>query len=152
MRKIVIGGLGLVLGVSTVLASGAFAGGNGAWHLWLQATQASNNNQCDQATANANQGLGFANVNAPGQPGSAKFVNGEISLKDADPSAGPYTIYIANSGDDSSCMPEGMIEPNAQGNGNAHLMDAGLHSGDYYIVIRNNQDKEVLATQDANVQ
>ena len=153
MRRIIVGGIAAAMGVAVGLAPFASAGGNGAWHLWLQSTTTSDSHQCDQATTNANQGLGFANVNAPGQPGSAKFVNGEISLKNADPAAGPYTIYIADNGDNTSCKPEGMIEPNSQGNGNSHIADMnGLKNGSYYVVLQNASDmSEAFASGDLTV-
>lgn len=150
MRKIIIGSAAAALGVSTVLAGGASAGGNGAAHLWLQPTTTSDSNQCDQSTSNGNTDNGFANINAPGPPDAANFFNGEVSLKNAAPNA-PYMVYVANAGDNSSCKLEGPIMTNGQGNGNLHLDDQTLANGDFYVVIRDATNNEVLATNDATI-
>ena len=149
MRKTVIAGMAAALGVSTAVAAGAFAGGAGAAHLWLRPTTTSDSHQCDQATSNGNAGSGFANINAPGKPGEAKFFNGEVSLKNAAP--GAYTVYVANAGDDGSCKLEGPIVTNGQGNGNLHLTDPDLKNGDFYVVIRDAGNHEVFATTDATI-
>src|SRR5436853_5026741 len=75
MRKIILGCVAATLGVSTALAAGAFADGNGAQRSGLSPQSGNNNNQC---VAGSGAGTnGFVIINAPGQPGHARFVNGE---------------------------------------------------------------------------
>ena len=140
MRKIITGAVAAVLGVSAVVASGAFAGGNGAQRSGLSPQAGDNNSQC---VAGSGAGTnGFAIVNAPGQPGNARFVNGEVSLKRGAADSA-YTVWLAT--DSSNCMPAGVLTTNTVGNGNAHLDNAGT-SGTYYVVLQDDQGNEQFAT------
>lgn len=135
MRKIVVGGLGLVLGASTVLASGAFAGGNGAQLSGLSPTAGQNNDQCVKGSGEATNG--FVMLNAPGKPGAANKLLGEVSLKRG-PANTTYIVNVAVDDGNDSCMPEGMLTTNGVGNGNAHIADtSGLKNGSYYVVLQN---------------
>jgi hypothetical protein len=125
----------LLLASVAVLAVGAAtsasAGGNGAARSGLSPQTGSSTNQC---VAGSGAGTnGFAIVNAPGQPGNARFVNGEVSLKNASPNT-TYMVTI-NDNSSSACMPEGVLTTNGQGNGNAHLNDATLSDGTFYVVL-----------------
>src|SRR4051794_3869084 len=121
-----------VLGVSMALASGAFAGGNGAQKSGLSLQAGDNNDQCVEGSGAGTNG--FAIVNAPGKPGAARFVNGEVSLKNDSPGNQTYEVYIKDV-DHNTCVPDGMLTTNRQGNGNAHLNTAGT-SGTYYVVLQ----------------
>ena len=146
MRKIVVGGITAALGVSVALSTGAFAGGNGAQRSGLSPTQGNGNNQC---VAGSGAGTnGFTIVNAPGKPGAARFVNGEVSLKRGAPNSA-YTVWIGDSA--NNCTPDGALATNEVGNGNAHLDTAGT-SGTYYVVLQDAQGNEQFASApvDAN--
>ena len=124
-------------GASTLTAP---AGGNGAQRSGLSPQSGdSSGNQCQPGPGTG--GNGFVIVNAPGKPGAARFVNGEVSLKNATPKT-TYMVYLAT--DSSHCVPAGTITTNPQGNGNDHLDGAGT-SGSYYVVIREGMN-EVFAS------
>ena len=144
MRKIVISGMAVALGVSTVVASGAFAGGNGAQRSGLspQAGDSNNNDQCVEGSGAGTNG--FVLVNAPGKPGEARFVNGEVSLKNDTPGGQTYTVWIKDVNNDV-CLPQGTLTTNNQGNGNAHLDSAGT-SGTYYVVLQDSNMQEKYAS------
>jgi hypothetical protein len=138
LRKIIVGGAAVALAVSTAVAGGAFAGGNGAQRSGLS-PQAGNSQSGDQCVAGSGAGTnGFVLVNAPGKPGAARFVNGEVSLKDGAPNT-TYTVWLAT--DSSNCLPEGALTTNGQGNGNHHLNDATLKNGTYYVVLKLGSDE-----------
>src|SRR5690242_11212102 len=79
----------LALALSTVAATTASAGGNGAQRSGLSPQAGSNDDQCVVGSGAGTNG--FAIVNAPGKPGSARFVNGEVSLKRG-PASTTYTV------------------------------------------------------------
>jgi hypothetical protein len=139
VRKVITGGIAVALGVSTAFAAGAFAGGNGAQRSGLSQQAGDNNNQC---VAGSGAGTnGFVLVNAPGKPGAARFVNGEVSLK-----RGPAnSTFIVNVAGSNGCMADGMLTTNNQGNGNAHLDTAGT-SGSYYVVLQDTMGNEQFAS------
>ncbi len=136
MRKIVIGGVGLALGVSTVLASGAFAGGNGAQHSGLSPQAGSSStDQCVKGSGAATNG--FVMLNAPGKPGDANKLLGEVSLKNG-PANTTYIVNVAADDGNDMCVAQGMLTTNGQGNGNSHIADtSGLKNGSYYVVLQN---------------
>jgi len=141
MRKIILGCVAATLGVSTALAAGAFAGGNGAQRSGLSPQSGNNNNQC---VAGSGAGTnGFVIINAPGQPGHARFVNGEVSLKRG-PADSVFSVWIVDS--QGNCMPEGALTTNGVGNGNAHLNDASLSSGTFYVVLQDHNGHEAFAS------
>ena len=143
MRKIVLGGLGLIAAGSTVLASGAFAGGNGAQRSGLSLQAGNGNDQCVEGSGNGTNG--FVLVNAPGKPGQAKFVNGEVSLKNDSPGNQTYTVWIKDV-DNDTCTPlPNALTTNNQGNGNAHIDTAGT-SGTYYVVLVDSSMNEKYAS------
>lgn len=135
MRKIVVGGVGLALGVSTVLATGAFAGGNGAQRSGLSPQAGNNNDQCVKGSGTSTNG--FVMLNAPGKPGDANKLLGEVSLKNG-PGNTSYIVNVAVDDGNDMCVMEGMLTTNGQGNGNSHIADmSGLKNGSYYVVLQN---------------
>lgn len=147
MRKIVVGGIGLALGVSTVIASGAFAGGNGAQVSPLSVQAGSvTGGQCQEGDGSG--GNGFVMLNAPGQPGNANKLIGEVSLKNGTPNT---TYMVAVSVGANNCMPEGMLTTNGQGNGNAHIADSTLGTGSFYVVLTDESGNEQYASQTVSV-
>lgn len=143
MRRTVIGGAVVALGISTVFASGALAGGNGAARSGLSPTSGSaTSGQCVEGSGAS--GNGFAMLNAPGQPGAAIKLLGEVHLINAAPSS-VYTVNVSVAGS-NQCMPEGVINTNGQGIGNAHLADSSLGNGSFYVVIQDSAGNEVYAT------
>lgn len=144
MRKILVGGIAVALGVSTAVAGGAFAGGNGAQRSGLspQAGDSNNNDQCVEGSGAGTNG--FVLVNAPGKPGAARFVNGEVSLKRDPAGATTYMVFIKDV-DNDMCTPDGTLTTNGQGNGNAHLNTAGT-SGTYYVVLQDAMGNEKYAS------
>lgn len=146
MRKIITGGVAVALGFSALAAGGAFAGGNGAQHSGLSPMTGSGSNQCVEGSGAETNG--FVLVNAPGKPGSARFVNGEVSLKNDPAGAASYTVWIVSidNSNNHTCVPDGTLTTNAHGNGNAHLATAGT-SGTYYVVLQDAQGNEAFASQ-----
>lgn len=143
MRKIVFGGLGLIAAASTVLASGAFAGGNGAAVSPLTAQSGDAvGGQCQQGSGAG--GNGFVMLNAPGQPGNASKLIGEVSLKNGAPNT---TYMVAVSVGANNCMPEGTLTTNGVGNGNAHIADSTLGTGSFYVVLTDASGNEQYASQ-----
>jgi hypothetical protein len=146
VRKTLLGGVVAALALSTAAATGALAGGNGAARSGLSPQAGDNNNQC---VAGSGAGTnGFAIVTAPGQPGNARFVNGEVSLKNGAANSA-YTVWIVDG--DGNCLPEGALTTNGQGNGNHHLNDATLTSGTFYVVLQDAQGKEAFASAPVTV-
>lgn len=148
MRKIVIGGMAAALGVSTVVASGAFAGNpdsNGAQRSGLSVVTSSDptNDQCQPGDGSGSNG--FTIFNAPGKPGATIKFNGEVSLKRGMPNS-VYTVYLEPEGSNHCAAPAGMINTNEVGNGNAHLVKPGEGAGEYYVVLRDAGGKEQFAT------
>lgn len=142
MRRTILAALAVSSGVSMALASGAFAGGNGAEVSGLSPTAGSSTSQCVQGSGAG--GNGFAMLNAVGQPGAAFKLIGEVSLKHATPNT-TYTVNVSVAGS-NQCMPEGMIATNTVGNGNSHLADPTLGSGSFYVVIQDATGNEVYAS------
>jgi hypothetical protein len=135
VRKIIIGAVGLIAGASTVLASGAFAGSNGAQRSGLSPQSGSNGSQCVKGSGAATNG--FVMLNAPGKPGDANKLLGEVSLKNG-PADTTYIVNVAVDDGNNVCMAESMLTTNGQGNGNAHIADtSGLKNGSYYVVLQN---------------
>lgn len=141
MRKPILGGIAATASLGVVLASGAFAGGNGAGRSGLSPQSGNDTSQCVAGTGAGTNG--FAIVNAPGQPGNARFVNGEVSLKGGDANSA-YTVWLVDS--NGNCLPEGALTTNTVGNGNAHLNDATLSGGTFYVVLQDDQMKEQFAS------
>src|SRR4051794_7093212 len=117
LRKVITGGIAVTLAVATAAATGAFAGGNGAARSGLSPQSGSSPSQCDSGSGGGTNG--FVILNAPGQPLNAKKPVGEVSLKNATPD----TTYMVKVSIGGTCMPEGMLTTNGQGNGNAHIAD-----------------------------
>ena len=140
MRKQILGGIALSASLGVVLASGAFAGGNGAQRSGLSPQAGNDQSQCVAGSGSGTNG--FVLVNAPGKPGEARFVNGEVSLKRG-PANSVFTVWVVDS--DGNCTPDGMLTTNTVGNGNAHLNTAGT-SGTYYVVLQDDQGQEAFAS------
>ena len=139
MRKVILGGIAVSASLGMVLASGAFAGGNGAQKAGLSATDGDQSN-CDAGTA----GNGWAILNGPGQPGAIKFLNGEIHLVDSAAPNQTFDIYIGSgSGGGSKCMMTmDTLTTNSQGIGNGHISNAmGFPAGQYYVALFQGTDE-----------
>lgn len=130
MRKIIVGGMTIALGISVLLAGGASAGGNGAQRSGLSPTSGSSTSQCVEGSGAATNG--FVMLNAPGQPGNASKLIGEVSLKNAAPNT---TYEVDVSVGNQNCMPETTLTTNGVGNGNAHIADPTLGTGTFYVVL-----------------
>src|SRR3954465_846744 len=132
LRRVITGGIAVALAVATAAATGAFAGGNGAQRSGLspQAGGSGPGQQCVEGTGNG--GNGFVILNAPGKPGAANKLLGEVSLKNATPNT---TYMVEVSVGDNNCMPEGTLTTNGQGNGNAHIAGPHLGNGSFYVVL-----------------
>jgi hypothetical protein len=130
VRKIIIGGIALTLGLSTAVAGGAFAGGNGAQRSGLSPQSGSMMSNCEAGSGSG--GNGFVILNAPGQPGNASKLIGEVSLKNGAPNT-TYTVNVSVGS--QNCMPEGTLTTNGVGNGNAHITDPTLGTGTFYVVL-----------------
>ena len=150
MRKIIIGGAAAALGVATALTSGASAGGNGADRSGLSPTagNSTTNDQCVEGSGASTNG--FVILNAPGPPGAAKKLIGEVSLKNGAPNA-TYLVNVAPQGGNDTCMMEATLTTNGQGNGNAHVADGGLFNGSYYVVLQDATGQEQYATGELDV-
>jgi hypothetical protein len=146
VRKTVMGGVAAALALSTAAATGALAGGNGAARSGLSPQAGSDSSQCLPGSGAGTNG--FAIVNAPGQPGNARFVNGEVSLKRGAADSA-YTVWIVDG--DGNCLPAGALTTNGQGNGNAHLNDASLSDGTFYVVLQDATGKEAFASAPVTV-
>jgi hypothetical protein len=141
--RTITAGVGVALCVSTAFATGALAGGNGAARSGLSPTSGSTTSgQCVQGSGAG--GNGFAILNAPGRPGAAFKLIGEVALQNATPDT-TYTVNVSVAGS-NKCMPEGVIDTNGVGNGNAHLADSSLGSGSFYVVIQDATGNEVFAS------
>jgi hypothetical protein len=148
VRKIVLSGLAVALSAATAVATGAFAGGNGADRSGLSPTGGDmTGGQCNQGSGSG--GNGFVILNAPGPPGNANKLVGEVSLKNALPNT-QYMVAVSVEGS-NNCMPEGVINTNDQGNGNAHIADDSLMNGSYYVVITDAAGNEQYASGELDV-
>lgn len=144
MRKIVTGGIAVALGVSTIVASGAFASNpdsNGAQRSGITTATDDGNDHCHTANGADH---GFAIFNAPGKPGATIKFNGEVSLKRGAINT-LYNVYLVPDG--GNCMtPTTMLMTNNVGNGNAHLARPGTGAGTYYIVLQDQMGHEQFAS------
>ena len=148
MRKTILGGIAVSASLGIVLATGALAGGNGAQRSGLS-PQTGNSTTGDQCVAGSGAGTnGFVIVNAPGQPGNARFVNGEVSLKNDSPGNQTYSVWIHDA-TTGKCVMNTVLTTNNQGNGNAHLNYAGT-SGSYYVVLQDSGMNEKYASAEVN--
>jgi hypothetical protein len=137
----------VTLAVAAATATGAFAGGNGAQRSGLSPQSGSmTGGQCEEGSGSG--GNGFVILNAPGKPGAAKKLIGEVSLKNATPNT---TYMVAVSVGANNCMPEGALTTNGQGNGNAHIADPSLSNGSFYVVLTDAAGNEAFASQTVSV-
>ena len=141
MRKLITGGIAVTLAVGTVAATGAFAGGNGAARSGLSPQSGSMTSQCEQGSGAGTNG--FVILNAPGKPGAANKLVGEVSLKRGTPNT---TYMVAVSVGSQNCMPEGTLTTNGVGNGNAHIADPTLSNGSFYVVLTDAAGNEAYAS------
>ena len=141
MRKVIIGVAAAAVGVTTAIATGASAGGNGAQLSGLSPQQGNGTNNCVEGTGAATNG--FVMLNAPGQPGNASKLIGEVSLKRGAPNT-TYTVQVSVG--NQNCMPEGTLTTNGVGNGNAHIADPKLGGGSFYVVLTDATGNEVFAS------
>jgi hypothetical protein len=135
LRKIITGGIAVVLGVSMAVAGGAFAGGNGAARAGLGPNTGSGGANSDECIPGGTATNGFAIFNAPGRPGATFKFNGEVSLKRGAPLT-EYNVYLVSEEDGNCDVPAGMIVTNNVGNGNAHLAQPDQGAGSYYVVLK----------------
>lgn len=148
MRKLITGGVAVTLAVATAAATGAFAGGNGAQRSGLSPTSGTSTNQCQPGSGAGTNG--FVIFNAPGQPGNASKLIGEVSLKQGAPNA-TYMVQVASDDGNNNCMPEGTLTTNGVGNGNAHIADLTLGNGSFYVVLIDSSTKEAFASGPVSV-
>lgn len=147
MRKTITAGIVVALGLSTAAATGAFAGGNGAARSNLSPQSGDMmGGQCQAGSGSG--GNGFVIFNAPGQPGNASKLIGEVSLKNATPNT---TYMVAVSVGNNNCMPEGSLTTNGVGNGNAHIADSSLTNGSFYVVLTDPTGSEAFASAPVSV-
>lgn len=147
MRKIVIGAVAATFAASAAFGTAVFAGGNGAEQSGISPQSGSlAGGQCQSSDGTG--GNGFVMFNAPGQPGNANKLIGEVALK----SAAPNTTYmVAVSVGNNNCMPEGSLTTNEVGNGNAHIADPTLANGTFYLVLTDDAGNEVYASGPVSV-
>ena len=146
MRKVIIGVAAAAVGVATAIATGASAGGNGAQLSGLSPQQGNGTSNCVQGNGAATNG--FVMLNAPGQPGNARKLIGEVSLKRGTPNT-TYTVQVAVG--NQNCMPEGTLTTNGVGNGNAHIADPTLGNGTFYVVLTDATGNEAFASGPVSV-
>jgi len=146
LNKVITGGIAVTLAVATATATGAFAGGNGAQRSGLSPQSGSMTGDCEPGSGSG--GNGFVILNAPGKPGAAKKLIGEVSLKNATPDT---TYMVTVSVGDDNCMPEGSLTTNGQGNGNAHIADSTLGNGSFYVVLTDPMGNEAFASAPVSV-
>ena len=146
MRKIIVGGIAVATAAALAFAPWASAGGNGAQHSGLSpqagGSGADSGDQCKIGSGDATNG--FVMLNAPGKPGDANKLLGEVSLKnDTAPAGTTYSVNVAMNDGNDACVMEGTLTTNGQGNGNSHIADtSGLTNGSYYVVLQlNGQEK-----------
>ena len=139
MRKIITGGIAVTLGLSTAVAGGAFAGGNGAQKAGL-APASGSATQCSSGSS----GDGWAILNGPGQPGAIKFLNGEVHLVDPSAPNQTFEIYIGSGGGGGGCTPTmDTLTTNDQGIGNGHISNAtGFSAGQYFVALFQGTDEK----------
>ena len=130
MRKIIVGGIAAVAGVTIAAAPWASAGGNGAMRSGLSPNTGSDTSEC--VVGDGSGPNGFVMLNAPGKPGAANKLIGEVSLK----RGAPNTTYEVTVAVGNNCMPEGTLTTNGVGNGNAHIADPTLANGSFYVVLQ----------------
>ena len=92
MRKIIVGGIAVAAGAALAMAPWAAAGGNGAERSGLSPTAGSLTSQCNAGDGSGPNG--FVMLNAPGPPGDANKLLGEVSLKNATPDT-TYTVNVS---------------------------------------------------------
>jgi hypothetical protein len=144
VRKIVVGGIATAMGVTVGLAPWASAGGNGAARSGLSPQAGNNTDQCVEGSGAANNG--FVMLNAPGKPGDANKLLGEVSLKNGPPDT-TYNIFVAVADGSDKCLPDGSLTTNGQGNGNGHIADMNqLKNGTYYVVLQDAMMQEQFAS------
>src|SRR3954467_619624 len=98
----ITGGIAVSLAVVTAAATGAFAGGNGAARSGLSPRAGSTTGgQCQAGSGSGTNG--FVILNAPGKPGAANKLIGEVSLKRGTPDT---TYMVKVSVGNNNCMPE----------------------------------------------
>jgi hypothetical protein len=148
LHKVITGGIAVTLAVAAATATGAFAGGNGAMRSGLSPQSGSmTGNQCQPGSGSGTNG--FVMLNAPGQPGNANKLIGEVSLKNAAPNT-TYMVAVSVA-DSNNCMPETTLTTNGQGNGNAHIADPSLGSGSFFVVLTDAMSNEAFASAPVTV-
>ena len=147
MRKIVIGGITAAFAASAAFGTAVFAGGNGAEHSGIAPQSGSTlGGQCQSSDGSG--GNGFVMFNAPGQPGNANKLIGEVALKNATPNT---SYMVSVSVGNNNCMPETTLTTNEVGNGNAHIADTSLANGTFYVVLLDSSGNEVYASGPVSV-
>lgn len=141
MRRRIIGGAAVALGMLTAFAGSASAGGNGAALSGLSPQSGSQTSQCVEGSGASTNG--FVMLNAPGQPGHASKLIGEVSLKRGTANT---TYRVEVSVGNQNCMAEGTLTTNGVGNGNAHIADPTLGNGSFYVVLTDVSGNEVYAS------
>jgi len=144
VRKVVFGGLAASLAVSVTFATGALAGGNGAMKSSLGPVSGS-------TTCSPSRGSnGWAILNAPGAPGAATFVNGEVHLVGAPPGT-TYMIEIGMSSGNACTPTMDMLTTNGQGIGNGHIDVPMMTGGTYFVALFDTAGSEQYASSPVTV-
>lgn len=116
------------------MASAKPGNGNGAVKSGLAAVAGVAPAICQAAPSSAGKQTanGFVVLNAPGKPGQARKLIGEVSLKDAQP--GSYDVRLVQTA--GTCGTSvGTLTVNEQGSGNLHFEQAGKGSGTWHVVL-----------------
>jgi hypothetical protein len=150
VRKTITAGIAVTVGLSTALATGAFAGGNGAQKSNLGPAQGGSMSNCQESSGSN----GWAILNGPGQQGMVTTLNGEVHLVGGVPGQ-TYDIFLGMPGtspNPNTCMDTmDTLTVNGQGIGNGHIDTAGM-GGTYFIALFDHMsDTEEFATGEMTV-
>jgi hypothetical protein len=134
MKRILV-----ILAASAVAVGGAGVAsakpgnGNGAVKSGLAAVSGLAPAVCQAAPSSAGKQTpnGFVVLNAPGKPGQAHKLIGEVSLKGARP--GAYDVRLVQGAGCGASV--GTLTVNEQGNGNLHFEQADKGSGTWHVVL-----------------
>lgn len=134
MKRTIVALTVTALSVAGAGAAAAKPGnGNGAVKSGLAAASGLAPVSCQAAPSSTGQQTanGFVVLNAPGKPGQAHKLLGQVALKGAQP--GAYDVrLVSGSGCGTSV---GTLTVNQQGNGNLHFTQADRSSGTWHVVV-----------------
>ena len=141
----------LVVTLLSATGAGVAVAGNGAQKSGLMPSA-----PCGPSGGGGTEAAnGFVVLNAPGKPGAAHKLVGEVALKNA-ASGASYAVEVVPAGTGrltpalGTCgISVGTLVVNEQGNGNLSFQRGDLGSGHYYVTLRWQppSDAEQLAAQ-----